>query len=139
MRHLPARQVQPKDPDVCCSILQNVSLSLEIQPQWDQERQFFLQVNVEKPVGTTYCVNPVEQSFILFVDGHPWAIAEIHQANVAAQVTLESSLSSHHPLLRFPPDIPQGAELVIEWVNYNLRNGQMERLRSQPLTVNGAG
>ncbi|MEM6499478.1 MAG: hypothetical protein AAF709_22485 [Pseudomonadota bacterium] len=138
-RHLPVQQPQPTDPAVCCSILQNISLSIEIQPQWNQEHQFLLQVNVEKPIGTTYCVNPVEQSFILFVDGHPWATPEFHQPTTPAQDTLKPSLGSRHSVLRFPPDIPDGAELVIEWINYNLRTGQLERLRSQPLTVTSAG
>lgn len=138
-RHLPVRQLKPTDPDVRCSILKDVSLSIEIQPQWTQEREFLLQVNVEKLVGAAYLVNPVEQSYILFVDGHPWAVPESHQANAAAQQTLRPGISSHHPVLRFPPDIPDGAELVIEWINDNLRTNQLERLRSPPLIVKIAG
>jgi hypothetical protein len=115
--------------------LQQVSLSIEIQPQWPQKREFLLQVNVEKPTGTTYLVNPVEQSFILFVNDHPWAVPKIQNTRTAAQQALGPSISSHHPVLRFPLDIPDGAELVLEWVSYNLCSGKLERIRSAPLVV----
>lgn len=135
-RYLAVAQPLPSDPKVCCSILKDLSISIEIQPQWTQKQEFCLMVNVEKPLGKTYFVNPVEQSYILFVNDQPWKVSEIRKPNVAEQISLEVGVGSLHRLLRFTPEIPDGAELVVEWVNRNLRTGQMERLRSAPLVYN---
>lgn len=129
----------PDDPDVCCSILDGAKLSIEVQPQWAQDREFLLQVNVVKPVGTAYFVNPVENSYILFVNNHPWATPTTLEADNHAQRLLNASIGSHHPSLRLPLGIPIGAEVVLEWVNYNLRTEQLERLRTAPITIRKAG
>lgn len=94
-----------------------------------------LMVHVKKPVGKTYYINPVEESFILFVNDHPWAVADIRPPNRPAQQPLEANLSKHSPVLYFPPDLPDGAEVVLERTNYNLRTKTLERLRSATLVV----
>lgn len=129
----------PNDQDTSFSILDQLQCSLEIQPQWNQQQEFLLQVNVQKPVGKAYFVSPVENSFVLFVNNHPWATATLERPHQPAHQRIDENTGSHNPILRFSPQIPDGAKLFLEWINYNQKTQTLERLRTATITATVGG
>ena len=122
-----------REPRVIRSILRGLKVSLEIQPQWKQDKEFLIQVNLEKPLGKTYLVDRMEQSCILYVNKRPRALLRQRGRHGDVRTLLKEGYGSYHPLFRIAPDIPDNSELMVEWVNYNPRTNVIERLRTQPL------
>ena len=124
----------PIERNIQCSILKEIKFSIEVQPQWKQEKEFLLQVNLIKPLGETYLVTPLSESFILFVDNHPWALSPTPKKS-PTQRLVRPEMGSSHDILRFFPDIPKGSEIYLEWISYNVRTRQVERLLSNSVIV----
>jgi hypothetical protein len=127
---------QMRDPKVSTSILKGLKISLEIQPQWKQGQEFILQINLEKPLGEKFLVDAVTESCLLYVNNHPKNLLRQDGSRVDSRELLEENLGSSHPVFRITPDIPDRAELMLEWINYNPRTGEIEKLRSEPYVWN---
>ena len=120
------------DPNIVRSILQDLKISCEVQPQWKQDKEFLIQVNLEKPHGKTYLVDAIEQSCILYVNRRPHGLLRQDDHSRDVRCLLKANLGSRHPVFRIEPDIPVNSELMVEWANYNPRTQQIETLQSKP-------
>lgn len=125
-----------KDRSVSTSILRGFKISLEIQPQWKQEKDFLIQVNLEKELDKTYLVDSISQSCLLFVNNRLWSVLRQDQEMPTARELLPAELGSSHPVFHIAPNIPDHAELMVEWVNYNSKTGEIETLKSQSVVWN---
>jgi hypothetical protein len=123
------------DPSVCRSILQGLTISCETQSQWKQDKELLLQVNLDKPLGKTYLVDAVERSCVLYANRRPIALLRQDDHRRDPLSLLEADCASFHFVFRLIDDIPDGAELMIEWLNYNPRTKQLERLQSEPCAI----
>jgi len=125
-----------EDPAVTRSILQGLQISMEIQPQWKQETEFLFQVNLQKPLGTAYLVDGLENSCLLYVNNRPRVLLQEEPCS-EVRCMLGPDMASLHRLFRMPPGIAAGSELSIEWINYNPRTKEIERLRTKPYIWSG--
>lgn len=125
-----------KDPAVERSILEGFQISIKAErPSQPQAYKVLLYVHVEHPFGRRHLVDDPGQSCVLYVNGRPSEILRHYQDGDDPRIEMEPSLGSTHPVFRLPRELPKGAMLEVEWINYNPRTGQSERLRSAPCPV----
>ena len=136
LEHIRRLDQLEENPAVIRSILQDLQISMEIQPQWKQETEFLFQVNLQKPLGTTYLVDGLEHSCLLYVNNRPRVLLREEPCS-DVRCVLGPDMGSLHPLFRIPPEIPAGSELAVEWINYNPRTKEIERLRTKPYIWSG--